>query len=116
MARSELVGVTALPAPHHHRLLIQLAARPVVPAGRSGSPAARWKAHPLGALSPDDEAVRPAAVVAGLAQAPPLWGGEDHISAALSATGSSDQFSERGVLEAPPAFDRPRDYGEYFRS
>jgi SAM-dependent methyltransferase len=48
------------------------------------------------------------------AQAPPLWGGEDHLRGLL---GDKVQFTalERHVLEVT-AFERPRDYGEHFKA
>jgi SAM-dependent methyltransferase len=48
------------------------------------------------------------------AQPPPLWGGEDHLR---ELTGDRVEWRtmERDVLEVT-AFERPRDYGEHFKS
>ena len=48
------------------------------------------------------------------AQPPPLWGGEDHLQGLFGDRVEWDRL-ERGVLEVT-AFDRPRDFGEHFRS
>jgi hypothetical protein len=48
------------------------------------------------------------------AQAPPLWGSEDHLAELF---GGRVHFTSvrREVLEIT-AFDRPRDYGEHFKA
>ena len=48
------------------------------------------------------------------AQAPPLWGGEDHLRGLLGDRVELRSV-ERDVLEIT-AFARPRDYGEHFKS
>ncbi len=48
------------------------------------------------------------------AQAPPLWGGEDHLRMLLGDRVELRSV-ERGVLEIT-AFARPREYGEHFKS
>ena len=48
------------------------------------------------------------------AQAPPLWGGEDHLRELLGDRVEL-QSLERGVLEIT-AFPRPREYGEHFKA
>jgi len=48
------------------------------------------------------------------AQPPPLWGSEDHLQG-LFGDRLVPFTQERGVLEIT-AFERPRDYGEFFKS
>jgi SAM-dependent methyltransferase len=48
------------------------------------------------------------------AQPPPLWGGEDHLRELFGDRVDWTKL-EKGVLEVT-AFEKPRDYGEHFRS
>jgi SAM-dependent methyltransferase len=97
-------------APHH-----QKAADELVRVCRTGGTIGLLSWTPEGMLGALFRTMKPfAAPPPPGAQAPPLWGGEDHLRGLLGDRVELRSV-ERGVLEIT-AFAEPREYGEHFKA